>query len=377
MTTIPVTPQVKVVVVDEELQPSAISFLSENSLVAAVRGAYQSFSERRQALGLSNPGTVENISREVQKDVLLNNYSFTGLRADLTKVFSATPMFHISHAFSMGSQGLPPYSFTALYGTSNVFLQASLDNDRQLQARANYRWSPSFVTKTNTQIAPGPGQAIIQVDNEYTGQDFTASVKSLNPSILEGGLTGIFVGSYLQSVTPKIALGLEAVWQRSGADTGPETALSYCAKYTGKDWIASAQLQAQGALNTTYWRRITDKVEAGADLNLQFLGLGRARGGGLMGGVMGREGVATVGAKYDFRNSTFRAQLDSSGKLGVLLEKRVAPALQVTFAGEIDHFKQSAKVGLAISLEAAPEELMMQQEKPAGSSAPAPPPPPF
>lgn len=180
---------------------------------------------------------------------------------------------------------------------------------------------------------------MIQVDNEYTGKDFTASVKALNPSILEGGLTGIFIGSYLQSITPKVALGLEAVWQRSGADTGPETALSYCAKYTGKDWIASAQLQAQGALNTTYWRRITDKVEAGADLNLQFLGLGRARGGGLLGGAMGREGVATVGAKYDFRNSTFRAQLDSSGRIGCLLEKRVAPALQVTFAGEIDQFK--------------------------------------
>lgn len=220
-----------------------------------------------------------------------------------------------------------------------MFLQASLDNDRQLQARANYRWSPSLITKTNTQIAPGPGQAIIQVDNEYTGKDFTASVKALNPSILDGGLTGIFVASYLQSITPKVALGLEAVWQRSGVDTGPETALSYCAKYTGKDWIASAQLQAQGAFNTTYWRRITDKVEAGADLNLQFLGLGRARGGGLLGGAMGREGVATVGAKYDFRNSTFRAQLDSSGRLGVLMEKRLAPALQLTFAGEIDHVK--------------------------------------
>lgn len=121
MTTIPVTPRVKVVVEEEEeQQPSSTAFLSENSLVAAIRGAYKSFSERRQALGLSNPGTFENISREVQKDVLLNNYTFTGLRADLTKVFSATPMFQISHAFSMGSQGLPPYSFTALYGTSDV-----------------------------------------------------------------------------------------------------------------------------------------------------------------------------------------------------------------------------------------------------------------
>ncbi len=180
---------------------------------------------------------------------------------------------------------------------------------------------------------------MVQLDNDYSGKDFTASLKALNPSVLEGGLTGIYVGSYLQSVTPRLALGLEAVWQRSAMSMGPETALSYCAKYTGNDWIASAQLQAQGTVNTTFWRRITDKVEAGVDLNLQVLGLGRGRGGGMMMGGSGREGVATFGAKYDFRASTFRAQVDSSGRLSCLLEKRIAPAVQVTFAGDIDHFK--------------------------------------
>ena len=182
---------------------------------------------------------------------------------------------------------------------------------------------------------------MVQIDNDYTGKDFTASLKALNPSILDGGLTGIFVGSYLQSLTPSLAVGLEAVWQRAGLNTGPETALSYCAKYKGEDWIASAQLQAQGAVNTSYWRRITDKVEAGVDLNLQFAGLGRGRGGGLMGGGMGKEGLTTIGAKYDFRASTFRAQLDSSGRLGCLLEKRLAPAVMVTFAGDMDHSKVS------------------------------------
>ena len=79
---------------------------------------------------------------------------------------------------------------------------------------------------------------------------------------------------------------------------------------------------------------------AGVDLNLQFAGLGRGRGG-LMGGGMGREGLTTLGAKYDFRASTFRAQIDSSGRLGCLLEKRLAPAVTVTFAGDMDHAKVS------------------------------------
>ena len=220
-----------------------------------------------------------------------------------------------------------------------MFLQGNVDNDGQLSARFNYRWTPALVTKTNAQIAPGPGQAMLQIDHDYTGKDFTASVKSLNPSILEGGVTGIFIGSYLQSITPSLALGLEAMWQRAALNTGPETAISYCAKYKGSDWIASAQLHAQGAMETSYWRRLTDRVEAGVSLNLQFAGM---RGGGaMMGGGIRKEGVTTLGAKYDFRASTFRAQVDSSGRLSCLLEKRVAQPVQLTFAADMDHFKVS------------------------------------
>lgn len=178
---------------------------------------------------------------------------------------------------------------------------------------------------------------MLSVDNDYTGQDFTASLKSINPSIIEGGLTGVFVGSYLQSLTPSLAVGLEAMWQRMGLQSGPETAISYCAKYKGSDWIASAQVQEQGALSTSYWRRLTDKVEAGVDLNLQFTpGMGQ---GGLLGASARKEGTTTLGAKYDFRNSSFRAQIDSSGRLSCLLEKRILPPVQLTFAGEMDHFK--------------------------------------
>lgn len=214
-------------------------------------------------------------------------------------------------------------------------MQGSLDNDGQLMARGNYRWNNLLTTKCQAQIAPGAGQGMLQIDNEVTGADFSASLKSINPSYIEGGLTGIFVGSYLQALTPGLAVGFEAMWQRVGLSTGPETILSYCAKYKGVDWIASAQLQAQGGLNTSYWRRLGEKVEAGVDLNLQ---LAPSANGGLMGGSR-REALTTLGAKYDFRTATFRAQVDSSGKISCLLEKRVLPPVQLTFAGEMDHVK--------------------------------------
>lgn len=103
---------------DEKI--STIGFMNENAIVSALRDRYLWFAERREALGLSNPGTFDNIAREVQKDVFLQNYMFTGLRADLTKAISVAPLFQFSHAFSMGSQGLPPYTFAAFYGTPKV-----------------------------------------------------------------------------------------------------------------------------------------------------------------------------------------------------------------------------------------------------------------
>ncbi|PWY83049.1 hypothetical protein BO70DRAFT_361991 [Aspergillus heteromorphus CBS 117.55] len=336
------------------------SFLTDNVAAATVKDAYASFSERRAALGLPNPGTLDNIGREVQKDVLLSNFMFTGLRADLTKVFGMSPLFRVSHAFSMGSSGnLPPYNFSAMYGSPKVFMQGNLGSDGGLAAVGNYRWTPKFVTKTNTQIMPGASQGLMQIDNDYTGDDFSASLKAFNPSFLEGGLTGIFVGSYLQSVTPSLALGFEAIWQRQSMGSRPESALSYGARYKADDWIASAQLQAQGVFTASYWKKLSERVEAGVDMNLQFAPNAAA----VMMGGPSKDGTTAIGAKYDFRASTFRAQVDSTGKVSCLLEKRIAMPIALTFAGEIDQAKQTAKLGLAVSLEIAGEELMEQQEK--------------
>lgn len=105
---------------DEKLISSSSGFLESNAVFATFRNLYTAFSERREALGLQNPGTVENIAREVQRDVFLTNSMFTGLRADLTKPSSVDPLFQVSHGFAVGSQGLPPYTFMALFGTSKV-----------------------------------------------------------------------------------------------------------------------------------------------------------------------------------------------------------------------------------------------------------------
>jgi mitochondrial import receptor subunit TOM40 len=202
-------------------------------------------------------------------------------------------------------------------------MQASVDNEGAVSGRFNYRWLSSVVTKTQVQVAPD--QSVFTSDIEYTGDDFSATIKTFNPSILEGTPTGIFIGQYLQAITPRLSLGLESVWQRPGAAHGPEALVTYVGRYVADDWIASMQLQPAGILHATFYKKIAERVEAGVDCQLTFAGR--------------KDGQATFGAKYDFRGSTFRAQLNSQGTLSCLLEKRVAPAVTLTFSGDMDHSK--------------------------------------
>ena len=234
---------------------------------------------------------------------------------------------------------VPTSSWSNLLTAFQIFTQASVYNDLRLQGRFNYRWSSQFVTKMQAEIPPAASEpGMLQVEGDYQGSDFTANVKGINPSILEGGVTGIFTADYLQSVTPRLSLGISALWQRAAISSGPETMLSYAGRYksAGGDWIAAARFMGAGSVQCSYWRRIAERLEGGVDVNVQIQPGG---GPGLMGGGIQKTGLATLGAKYDFRASTVRVQGDSQGKLGVLLEKRVAPAVQITFAGEIDHSK--------------------------------------
>ena len=51
----------------------------------------------------------------------------------------------------------------------------------------------------------------LQLTTDYKGEDFTASLTMGNPDLLGG--TGMGILHYLQSVTPKLALGAELAYQ--------------------------------------------------------------------------------------------------------------------------------------------------------------------
>lgn len=254
-------------------------------------------------------------------------------------------------------------------------MQGNIDNELAFSGRFNWRWTSAFVSKAAVQLTSQGN--MVSLENDYTGADFSASLKAVNPSILDGGVTGMLMASYLQSVTSRLALGIDAFWTRPAMAYPPELNVSYAARYRTEDWMACGQIiPDRGVLEASYWRKLTDKVETGINCNLAFAGIGP---GGPMAGPQ-KEGNVTIGAKYDFRQSSFRAQIDNQGKVACLLEKMIAPPIRVTFSGEIDHkqvrhgkiqvstsnaneTQNAAKLGLAVAIEAADEAVMEQQEQ--------------
>lgn len=251
---------------DSTTTPSSWGFVS----------LFKNISDYRKKLNLPNPGTFENLHREV-KATFLTNHLFDGARVDLTKVLSQN--MQVTHSFSMGSTVTPPlYNFGAAFIGAKSFLHGTIDTDGSLTARMNYAWNANNVTKIQAHVSPTPGHSMLQLEQDYQGSDYSVNCKTINPSPVEQ--TGIFVMSYFQSVTQKLAMGVETVYQKPTPDI-EETSKSLVLKYSGNDYVTTVQWQEVGALQASYYQKINEKVDFGTELQI-ILAAGR------------REAVCTV-----------------------------------------------------------------------------------
>lgn len=200
---------------------------------------------------------------------------------------------------------------------------------------------------------------MLQAEHDYLGDHFSVNLKTINPGVLDG--TGIHIGSILHSISPRLSAGFETVahYPQPGMF---ETATSYIAKLTSlpsasslasaaltpvgqapipmpfnPQWTATAQLQNTGNIQATYYQKLSEKVDVALDFQTLL------QPASMMGPAK-RDAIATLGAKYDFRLATFRAQVDSTWKVGMLLEQRFTPAFAFLVGGEVDHKKVSSLI---------------------------------
>jgi mitochondrial import receptor subunit TOM40 len=175
----------------------------------------------------------------------------------------------------------------------------------------------------------------LQLSTEYSGSDYSCSIKTANPSLTEG--TGVIMADYLQSLTPKLAVGCESIYQHAGPGMG-EAMMSLVGRYQTEKGVFCANLQQMGVAQLSYHHKVNEKIELGTEIQLVTAG-GR------------RDALTTIGGKFEFTQGCVRAQVDSTLRVAVLIEERLTPFLSFLVSGDLDHMKGQSKFGVGLMME--------------------------
>eukprot|EP00842_Homolaphlyctis_polyrhiza_P006018 jgi/Hompol1/6417/HPOL_004041-RA len=230
-----------------------------------------------------------------------------------------------------------------------------------------------------------PAQNVLQLEHDHIDLDWSLNVKATNANLIDSApswsskqnqstVTGQFSISYLQSVTQSLALGAELAYQRPVPDV-EEPALSYSLRWcpppsalptptilppgvpspyqpvNPKDptqIFALTWSPEAGFLNSTYWRRINQRLELGTELQMLLTPATRSEPGK-------REGVASFGFKLDTLFATVRGMVDTRGRVSAVVEERIAQGISLLLSGEIDYGRGgggAGRVGIGFNFEA-------------------------
>jgi len=306
-------------------------------------------------LQYSNPGSYENFSSDIRRLIMLDVHD--GCRFDVSKPLS--PLFSVVHSFWLGTAMLPDgsnsnYAFVAQVADETGVMMCRLDPTNQsVEGRIiNVR----NLTPPAVEGAPPPtplqGTAKGTVVVSPSGQtdqlmaDYELAMGTCTLAGRYGSQQGANILSlaYLQSVTPSLALGGEAMYIAAN-----NAALkSVGAKYSGtrpSDAPGSAPSgytvfgqysQTQGAFSAAYLRTVTPgRVVVGTELNVN---------------PATAEATVTAGLEVTLRQGKLCTTVDGAGKIQSTLETTVSPGMRVTFCGEADHGKGAFRFGYGLSM---------------------------
>ena len=273
-------------------------------------------SEIRQKANLKPSGTFENLHSNT-RIVFPAQYLIDGAKFDLNSQHNQN--FQTSHSFGWGGSQQPSsYNFGAVYANSDVILHGSVDNSGTLQARGHYNWIPtlansnpedeqkkpktSSTSKLQAQLSSRPGMSAVHLEHEHVGLDYAIGVKAANanpfdtPSPKNPGtpsLTGVFSLSYLQSITQHWAIGAEYTVQKPYPNAH-EASTAFGARYANYQELPLPLSLPPGAqspympinpedptelytctfspassiLHASYWRRLNQRFEVAADVQM-------------------------------------------------------------------------------------------------------------
>ncbi|XP_069796121.1 mitochondrial import receptor subunit TOM40 homolog isoform X1 [Narcine bancroftii] len=312
---------------------------------------------------LPNPGTFEECHRKCKE---LFPLQMEGVKLIVNKGLSNH--FQVNHTVSLSTAAESSYHFGATYvGTKQIspteafpVLVGDMDNTGSLNAQVIHQLTNRVRSKMVLQTQQSKF-VNWQVDSEYRGEDYTAMLTLGNPDILLG--SGIMVAHFMQSITPRLALGGELVYHRRPGEEGavmsvagrytviPGMASRWCVcdiktvsihpptpcSGTGSNWIGTLTLSPAGG-HATYYHKANDQLQVGVELEAS---------------LRMQETSVTFGYQLDLpkANLLFKGSLDSNWVVGATLEKKIVPLpLTLALGALLNHRKNKFQCGFGLTI---------------------------
>ncbi|CAH8390849.1 unnamed protein product [Eruca vesicaria subsp. sativa] len=293
------------------------------------------------------PKPYEDIHLEATKT--LNPELFEGFRLDCTKRMNHK--FSLIHSLVMGQTEVPndrsqqivkiptsSYEFGARFIDPKLMLDGKLMTDGTVIAKFKSDLTENFTIKATAQLINElhKSQGVLTFDHK--GSDYRAQLQLgnyMNQS--EPGTSSLFRANYIQHVTPKLSLGGEVLWLSEQR----KSVVGYVARYENTKMVASGQVTSAGVAIMNYVHKVTDKTSLAADFFYSF---------------MLREGAASVGYDFMFRQSRVRGKIYSNGVVAAHVEEELCPGLGLLLSAEVDHVKKDYKFGLGVKYEYPPSQ---------------------
>ncbi|XP_004926637.1 mitochondrial import receptor subunit TOM40 homolog 1-like [Bombyx mandarina] len=282
-----------------------------------------------------NPGTLDELHKKTKEVMPVN---FEGGKLMVNRGLSNH--FQMSHTLTMSSQQ-NGYKLGGTYiGTKQIspteafpVVLGDVDPAGNVNCSLIHQLTPEIRVKGAAQIQECKLTAT-QGTVEYKGSDYSLALVAGKPDFNDK--SAMFVGHYLQSVTKRLALGAELVYQSGARIMGGEICIvSGAARYTMDDSEVSATLSAAN-LHLCYFKQASEQLQVVAEMDTSFRGM---------------ESVGSIGYQVTIPKAdlVFRGMVDSNWNIGAVLEKKLQP-LPFTFAlsGMANQAKQQFKFGCGL-----------------------------
>ncbi|KAH8279529.1 hypothetical protein KR044_005388, partial [Drosophila immigrans] len=287
---------------------------------------------------LGNPGTIAELHRRCH-DMLPQ--TFDGFRLNISRTVSQS--LAIGHALQVGHKSqLADCQFNVSYvgerqhpvtGETYPMIIGELDAKGNVTATMMHFVAATLRSKLTLAVLDGRLlQSRLFVD--YFGTNYTCTCVLSNIDVQQQ--MGVFVASYLQQLTPQLAVGVDFIYQREEIVPGGQAALvSAVARYSQDNRIWSAMFSLH-ALELCYTQIYGQCLGASVQMRAN---------------ILKRQAISRLCYHCYMPKMGFhlRAGIDTRGVISAHCERRLQPLpILLQLSGKLNHLTNRFRFGLGL-----------------------------